>query len=298
MSKLLAVQPDEVEPKKPKILIYGLPNVGKTWASLEFPNVYYIDTEGGATQPQYQKKLKSAKGVYMGVEQGSLDFDIVIGQVKALATEKHSFKTLIIDSISRLYYSDVLDEQDRLGDKDSFGASSRRAKSNIKKLINWIDKIDMNVILIAHQKDKWGQGKNGMPEVVGTAFDCYEKLEYELDLILNIIMQGPDRKAKIVKTRLEAFPAADAFSWSYKEFAKRYGKQVIEKQGKAIKLASEEQLEELQSLFQGGAMIPAEFEDKVFKKYQIDSWDDMPFDAMAAALKFINENFTKKEIEE
>jgi hypothetical protein len=59
-SKLLAVSPDTVEPKKPKILIFGPAGVGKTWAALDFPGVYYIDTEGGADLGHYRERLKAA----------------------------------------------------------------------------------------------------------------------------------------------------------------------------------------------------------------------------------------------
>src|ERR1700733_12615163 len=96
-SKLKAVDPKAAEPSRPKITIFGKPGVGKTWGALDFPNVYYIDTEGGADLAHYTDKLKKSGGVYFGPEQGASDFETVIEQVKALATEDHSYKTLLID---------------------------------------------------------------------------------------------------------------------------------------------------------------------------------------------------------
>ena len=101
-SKLKAVAPEAVEPKKPKVLIYGPPGVGKTWASLDFPSVYYIDTEGGADLDHYRSKPRNSGGAYLGPDQGSLDFDVVIGQMQARAVERHPFRTVVIDSISKL----------------------------------------------------------------------------------------------------------------------------------------------------------------------------------------------------
>ena len=86
-SKLAAVQPEVVDPGKAKILIFGMPNVGKTWFALDFPGVYYIDTEGGARLTHYREKLRQSGGMYMGPDQGSADMDTVVGQVQALATE-------------------------------------------------------------------------------------------------------------------------------------------------------------------------------------------------------------------
>src|SRR5664280_1663930 len=74
MTKLKAKDPKTTEPSKPKILIFGKPGVGKTWFSLDFPSVYYIDTEGGADLAHYTAKLIKSGGVYMGPEDGSLDF--------------------------------------------------------------------------------------------------------------------------------------------------------------------------------------------------------------------------------
>jgi hypothetical protein len=65
-SKLKAVAPKAAEPSKPKMLIFGKPGVGKTWTSLDFPNVYYVDTEGGADLAHYTDKLEKSGGVYFG----------------------------------------------------------------------------------------------------------------------------------------------------------------------------------------------------------------------------------------
>src|SRR4051812_44887619 len=110
MSKLKAKDPQTAEPSKPKILIFGKPGVGKTWTSIDFPSCYYIDTEGGADLAHYTEKLKKAGGVYMGPEDGSLDFPTVIEQFQALASEKHEFKTVIVDSISKLFNTAVANE--------------------------------------------------------------------------------------------------------------------------------------------------------------------------------------------
>ena len=100
---LKAKQPEAVKVSKPKFLISGESGVGKTFFALDFPKPYLIDTESGATRPQYQEKLKKSKGVYFGKDEGSQDFNIVIEEIKELAKTKHEYKTLIIDSFSYLY---------------------------------------------------------------------------------------------------------------------------------------------------------------------------------------------------
>jgi hypothetical protein len=243
ITKLKAIDPKAAEPSRPKILIFGKAGVGKTWTALDFPSVYYIDTEGGADLEHYTEKLKKSGGVYFGPEQGSQDFATVIEQIQALATEEHHYKTVVIDSISKLFNIAIANEAERLGDKDVFGASKKPAINLTRRLINWIDRLDMNVILIAHEKPLWAGDKQ-----VGVTYDAWEKLEYELHLCLNILKTGDSRKAFVRKSRLTGFPDASGFSWSYSDFAKRYGTEVIEADAKPLLLATPEQLEEVKRL--------------------------------------------------
>jgi hypothetical protein len=247
-SKLKAVSPKMIEPSRPKILIYGMPEAGKTYGALGFPATYYFDCEGGAVRDQYKQRLIKSGGVYFGEEQGSKDFATVVNEIKLLATEDHSYKTLVVDSISKLYGTIIATEEARLGDKDAFGASKKPAVALTRQLISWIDKVDMNVILIAHEKALWGKDNKGNPAQIGTTFDAWDKLAYELDLCFQVIKTGESRKAFVRKSRLTEFPSGESFDWSYEEFANRYGKSIMEAQVKPVVLATPEQLTEIKRL--------------------------------------------------
>lgn len=287
-SKLKAVDPKAAEPSKPKVIIYGKPGVGKTWASLDFPKVYYMDTEGGADLNHYTDKLKASGGVYMGIDQGSLDFETIIGQMEALATEKHSYKTVVIDSISKIYNLAIFDEAERLREKNiknEFGKDKKPAIALMRRLVSWLQRIDMNVILIAHEKGEW---KNG--EQVGETFDAWEKLEYELHLCLNIVKIGPKRLYKVRKSRLEGFPEAEVAPWSYESFAEAYGKDVIEKDVTQIILATEKQLKEIDSLI-SNIQLPAGLIEKCLKKANAESLADMGTEEIQKVIDYIKTNY-------
>lgn len=252
-SKLKGIDPKQAKPGKAKVLIFGDSGVGKTWGSLDFPTPYYIDTEGGASQPQYTDKLQKSGGVYVGVEQGSQDFDEVLEQVKALATEKHQFKTVIFDSITKLFALEVARENERLlnsGKKDEFGSSKKPAVRYMQRLVAWISRMDMNCVLLAHGKAEWGKNSNGEREEIGKTYDCWDKLIFELDLTLEIFRAGAKRMARVKKSRLSGFPDGDVFPWSYAEFAKRFGEESIDSEVKAITLPTDEQLTTLYGLMQ------------------------------------------------
>lgn len=293
MSRLKAVKPEEAKPSKPKILIYGKPGVGKTFTSLDFPSCYFIDTEGGADLPHYTAKLNKSGGVYYGIEQGSLDFVNVIEQVKALATEKHDYKTLIIDSATKLFNNEVAKEVDKLGDKDVFGASKKPATAKMRQLIGWLQRLDMNVILICHEKVQWGIA-NGQRAEVGVTFDCYDKLEYELHLALNIIKLPNKRNAIVKKSRLTGFPDGDSFEWSYIEFAKRFGKEILEKESVNLELATPQQVSEIKYL-QGIVKLPEGYAEKCLTAANAIDWEEMDSDKLSKVINYIKEKFIPKQ---
>lgn len=294
MSKLRAVAPTTVEPKKPKILISGQPNVGKTWISLDFPNNYFFDIEGGATRDNYQKKLKAAKGSYFGQEQGSLSFDDVINETKILGTEKHSFRTATYDSVSKLFYEEIAKEAEKLGDKDAYGASKKPAVGYMRRLLSWINRIDVTVILIAHSKALWGIDAKGQRAEIGTTFDAWDRLEYELDLWLEIYKQGPSFYARVRKSRIESFPFGESFPWSYEEFSKRYGKEIIEKDAQTVILATPEQLTELKKLLEF-VKLPDGQEEKWLKAAGVDGWEEMSNERIVKAIDHIRKTYLTTE---
>lgn len=274
MSNLRGKDPKAAEPSKPKVLIYGKPGVGKTWASLDFPGVYYIDTEGGADLSHYTDKLSQAGGLYLGPEDGACEFATVLSQIKALASEKHDHRTLVIDSISKLFNASVAMEAERLGDKNAFGADKKPAIASMRQMVSWLQKLDMNVILIAHEKVEWGTNDKGERAETGATFDCWDKLEYELHLALRVVKQGKSRKAFIRKSRLLGFPEAESFAWSYADFAERYGKHIIEGSVRTITLAAPEQISEVRRLLDA-VRVEDDFAAKCFAKAGASDWTDL-----------------------
>jgi len=290
-SRLKAVAPKAAAPSKPKVLIFGKPGVGKTWQALDFPSVFYIDTEGGADLAHYTDKLERSGGVYLGPAQGSLDFATVLEQVQALATEQHEFRTLVIDSITKLYTLEITREGERLGDKNAFGADKKPAVAYMRRLVSWLVRLDMNVILIAHEKEVWGLDDKGNRAVTGVSFDCWDKLEYELHLALNIQKRGPSRIARVTKSRLQGFPDGEAFAWTYDTFADRYGRDVIEKAAAPVVVASPEQVAELTRLLDVVKM-PDGWLSAVLTRANVERLDDMEADKIEKLLTVVKEKLS------
>lgn len=294
MSKLKAKDPKKAVPSKPKILIFGSYGTSKTWGALSFPNAYYIDTEGGANLDQYTDRLKESGGRYMGPEDGANDLIEIIEQVKALATEKHEYKTLIIDSITKPFHAAIQKEMERMeknGEKDGFGASKKPAVKLIKRLTTWInDRLDMNVIIIAREKSKWAKG-----EQVDFDADVHEDVSYDLNLVLRITKEKEARIATVTKTRLSQFPDGDAFCWSessatsdktaINEFVKRLGSGIMNP-AKSVALADAKQVGEIDRLLEIIKVSDAD-KEKVLSKAGAESWYELTTEQANATIEWL-----------
>jgi adenosyl cobinamide kinase/adenosyl cobinamide phosphate guanylyltransferase len=251
MSKLKGRDPITVEPAKPKMLIFGASGSGKTWFAISWPAVYYIAPENGASRIHYKERLAAGGGKYLGVEDGANDFEVVIEQLKALSTEKHPYQTVVIDSITELWLSAIQKESERMtnsGEAIAFGNDRKKAVNQMKRLKSAIERLDMNVLMCAHEKGEWGQDDKGQRVEISKTADVYDKTIYDLDITIQVQKRGKARYGIPKKSRLIGFPEGESFVLDYETFATRYGKDVIEKAVTQIKLASDEQVAEINRL--------------------------------------------------
>jgi hypothetical protein len=285
--KLIAKDPIEAEPSKPKMVLYGPSGIGKTWFTLGFPNVYYISPEPGATRSHYVQRLRDGGGRYLGPEDGSTDFEILIDQAKALAALKHEYKTLVVDSITEIFNLAVAKEAERLGAKNAFGADKKPAIAYMRRFVAAINRLDMNVILVAHEKSEWGQDDTGQRVEKGKMPDCWDKLIYSLDLAFQAQKRGPQRVAVTRKSRLMGFPEGESFSLDFVDFSVRYGKDIIEKAATPIVLATIGQVAEIKRLVEL-LKIDAETVEKWFEKANVEKFEEFTADTAMKTIKFLN----------
>lgn len=260
---LRAVKPTEIQ-KRLKALFYGASGVGKTMAAIQFPKPYIIDTEGSTDKRQYVEAISKNDGAVLI----TTDFDELMAEVKTLLTIKHDYKTLIIDSLTILY-NDLLDKAERdVGSE--FGRHYNEANKKMKRLLNLLFRLDMNVIITSHSKNEYGANLS----VLGQTFDCYKKLDYLFDLVFEVQLRGKDRVGLIKKSRIEALPHGETFPFSYDEIAKRYGRDILEKAAISEKLATKEQVDRLAYLIDL-FKVPEETVDKWKDKANAESFDEM-----------------------
>jgi hypothetical protein len=270
---------------KPKLIVFGPPGIGKTWVSLDFPKVYYIDTEGGATERRYQRKLEAGGGVYFGKADGANFFPAVVEELNTLATVKHDYLTVVIDSFSKLYNNAAAVAETKVG--SDFGKDKKEANKPTRQLMLAIERLDMNVVLVCHQKEKWAKDGDKLFSM-GPTFDGFDKLEYDLDLCLHIQPADRSAVAVVTKTRLEHFPRWSEFPWSFAEFEKRAGANVMLRPPKPFVVATPEQVAEVTRLLDS-VKVSEDWGEKCLAKAGVERWEEMDGDTIAKCIKYLGD---------
>lgn len=271
---MLRARKPEAVTKRLKLFMFGPAGVGKTTAAIQFPNSYIIDCERGAEN--YDKLITGSHSVLMQ----TTDINDVIQEVKSLLTEKHEFRTLVIDPITPVY-NDLLDKCETQVGSD-FGRHYGAANKQMKRLANLIMALDMNVVITAHAKAEYGANF----AKIGYTFDGWKQLDYWFDLVIELSKKGRKRMAKVAKTRLESFPDEEVFEWSYDAIRKRYDVGILEREAHAVALASPEQVKEIKDLL-NIVRLPEGTVDKWFAKAGVEDWEDMPAEVIGKCIEYV-----------
>lgn len=273
---LRGIKPEKAE-KRLKALFYGDAGTGKTTAAISFPKVYLIDTEKGSVNDQYVDTINENGGAVFQ----TTDFDELVQEIKSLLTEKHDYKTVVIDPLTTLY-NDLLDKSEKEVGSD-FGRHYAHSNKKMKQLLNLLLRLRMNVILTCHSKNEYGQNL----AVLGKTYDGYKKLDFLFDLVFEIQKRGKDRVGIVKKSRVVSFPDGETFPFSYKEIAKRYGKEILEQEAIPEKIATKEQITELKRMVEL-LQIPQETIEKWLAKSNSMSFDEMPEDAIQKCIDHLS----------
>lgn len=283
----LLAQPPEKLQRRLKLFMYGEPGVGKTMASIQFPNAYIIDGERGTDH--YGDVIRQANSVVLH----TTSHNEVVDQLRGLLSEEHPYRTLVIDPISTIY-SDLLDESEqRVGNMNArhFG----EAQKYMKRTANLMTALDMNIVVTAHAKPEYGPNMARL----GNTFDGWRRLPYVFDVVVELMKQGTpgaagmpgtpgrgQRVARVVKTRIETFPDGEVFPWSYEEIKRRYDEATLEREAEHVALASDDQVLRLRRLLSqlSPERIDALKIDRWFAKAGVSDWSDMPQDVISKCI--------------
>lgn len=265
----------EISEKRLKLFLYGPAGVGKTTAAIQMPRPYVIDTEKGTEQKSYVEKIQQAGGAVFRAASASE----LLEELRALTTETHPYKTLVVDPMTSVEDGVIADATAKYEALKKEGGDMRVWRDRdqtMRRIRSMLLGLDMNVIVTAHGKVEYGDNFNK----IGQTFEGWRKWPYVFDLVIELDKQGDRRNAIVRKTRMEQeFPDGTVFEWSYEELSKRYSAAIMERDATAITLATPAQIAQIHELEQT-MNISEEWKFKVFKKADVEDWSDMPSDML------------------
>ena len=278
----LKAKKPEVKEKRLKLFLFGPPGSRKTTSALQFPKSVLIDMERGSEQ--YTKTINKAGSIVLETNNP----DEVMAEVKALLTEKHEYRTLIIDPVT-IFYQALQDKWSRIFEHHAKTEKEKelqdfgmrywgRVKGEYKSFLRTLMKLDMNLILTSHQKDIYGPNM----QKVGIGPDSMKGDDYVFDYVFRLNVVGDKAVAITEKQRsepLEPQKFPPEFEWSYQNFLKFYGTQILEREAVAVPMATVDQVAEITRLLD---VVKVADEDvtKLFTKHDVDSWDELTSEAI------------------
>lgn len=274
-------------------VVYSNRGVGKTHFCCSIPNSYYIDTEGLEKYPHFVKMLKNNSSEIVRLN----DISEIIKEVKELMSTKHSFKTIIIDSITFPVHLLANMEAARLStdkvDGTDFGKNLAKSKRLTFELGMLLTRCDLNVIITAHEKTKYEKNIE-----IGKASDVNDKLEYALGTVINLKRIGDKVKAFIEKSRYPELKTFDMieFDNAYEMLCSRIGKQIFEREVKPEDMATPEQIKEFNRLIEV-LSITDELVQKIIINAGATTKDQMSREAIQKTIDFLINKTIKGEVQ-
>lgn len=142
----------------------------------------------------------------------------------------------------------------------------------------------MNVIITSHQKDLYGPNMSK----IGVGPDSMKGDDYFFDLVFQLTNVNGKRVAITIKERAEIgknkFPPE--FEWSYENFLKYYGADVIQRAAVPVVMASAEQIAEIKHLL-GTVNIEDAEVNKWLAKADVDSFEEMNSETIDKCIQFV-----------
>lgn len=181
-----------------KACFYGKPGVGKTWVSLSFPNPVVIDMEKGTALYGSDFNFDVLR---------SQDIAEIDAAVDELMEDPQEFRTLIIDPMS--VYCDLAQEeflrQKRIDTMDPHatisGTDWTPIKGRIKRFVNKLLSLDMNIIVTAREKPVYKKGT--FMEIIGVMPDMHKDIPHMFDTTIYVFIDPEGKRKGIAHPEVE-----------------------------------------------------------------------------------------------
>lgn len=210
-----------------KMYIYGATGTGKTVTALQFPNPAVVDAERGTEQYGKYWKFQVLP---------SSDPDDVDEAIDELINDPGQIKTFVIDPFTSVYDKLLIKHETRLKLKNGKDYTLQpldyvAIKSDVKRLIQKLLSLDMNIIVTAHSAILYENTDSNFMKVIGTKADGPKGLPHMFDVVIELKKDEKNPKkfiAHVEKDRTNTLP--EKFEFTYQAFVKYVGIEGLERE--------------------------------------------------------------------
>ena len=222
-----------MEDAKIKCMVWGDSGTGKSRFGLSAPKPLVIDTEDSTS-------------LY------SSEFDFLVGKIDATKKEQRNammltstiieeiekgeypeIKTLVVDCLT-----DILEEiesasasqyEKQLGKSIIELNAVQKTKwyafrrNNVRRMIDRLKALPLNLILVCRSKDVWGQVQGKM-QPIGKTYDAHELTEWLMDVVIRLDKKNKDVTATITKSRIGDLSETIEITKGYQNIIEAVGK--------------------------------------------------------------------------
>lgn len=250
--------------KRLKIFLYGSYGTKKTRTALSFPYPAVIDTEGSS---EIYRDEFCFDVLHIS------DADSIFDAINWLLTNKHKYRTLVIDPITIWY--DALQKKwhdifmSRLksskGYKTDFyqlqPSDWRFIKADTKLLFRKLLMLDMNIVITAREKTLYSD--NEFMKKIGQTYDGEKNMAYEFDTLLRLYTENNKFMAVAEKDRNHKFKIGEPFEISYEAIERAFGKDLLNREVEQIQLITPEQRQQIEYYFQFFGLQPEQVKTRL-----------------------------------
>jgi len=292
------------KPRRLKAFIYGKSGVGKTVGVLKLcPNAMIIDTEDGTEF--YDDFIEQQGSEVLRTN----DVPEILACLKGLEENPREFSSLIIDPVTSIWeslqtrWTDIFTETALRRNKhhqvatEDFGMTFwSKVKAQHTRLNTWIKRLDMNIVMTAHEKDMWSD-ESGTLKKVGITYNGMKDLEYLFDVVFRMELNGDKRLVHCIKER--TFPGPlhfekKTFEWDSDKIREYWGVEDMDRIPDPVVPATDEQVKRMKHLVD--ILSPPVARMAAWRgAAKCREWSEFPYDKLAKCIAVLEKELSVRE---
>lgn len=283
--------------KRFKGLLYGDSGSGKTTLALKFPNPVVIDMEHGT---DHYADMFDFHVVHTASP------DEVMEYIDWLASNKHDFKTLIIDPLTVYYvalqnkYADIfmIREKKSAGYKIDYYQIQpqdwRIIKPELKRLLRKCMQLDMNLICTAHEKPVYVEGEF-MKTTGEKTFDCDQSMKYIFDTRIRTFRTKDNQfKGVIDNDRTGKLTVGSTIDLDYTVFKNSFGDSLT-KSATPKEYITPEQKDSIENYWYKGFDIDVAKAKRLLARFNVEELTDLTKEQAITFIKQFEGAYAEKQ---